>query len=98
MKLVISNQIGVDDTTFTREWPLTSTYEPLLKTLREATRRAAGHQRSILASFTFPIEWIDPMRVFAAPRRDKSGPYAGRDYYLSSREGGDSDGLGERDK
>src|SRR5579863_540000 len=74
MKLVFSNQIGVDDTTISGQWPLTSTYEPLLKTLREAARRAAGQQRSILASFTFPIEWIDPLRVFTAGR-DQSGPY-----------------------
>lgn len=95
MKLVISNHFGVNETTFTRNWPLTSTYEPLLETLREAARRAAGQQRSILASFTFPIEWIDPMRVFAAAGRDKSGPYMRRDYYLSP---GESAGpyMGER--
>jgi isochorismate synthase len=81
MKLVISNPIGVDDTTFTREWHLTSIYEPLLDTLREAIRRAAGQQRSILASFTFPIEWIDPLRVFTAAGRDKSGPYMGERFF-----------------
>jgi menaquinone-specific isochorismate synthase len=104
MKLVISNHSGVDETTFTGNWPLTSTYEPLLETLREAARRAAGQQRSILASFTFPIEWIDPMHVFAAAGRDKSDPYGltGRDYYyLSPRQGvsageGASFYMGER--
>lgn len=73
MKSVISNLIGVDDTTISGQWPVSSTCEPLLKTLREAARRAAGQQRSILASFTFPIEWIDPLRAFTAARLAEMG-------------------------
>ncbi|HVB23872.1 MAG TPA: isochorismate synthase [Ktedonobacteraceae bacterium] len=73
MKSVISNQIGVDDTTISGQWPVSSTSEPLLKTLREAAQRADRQQRAVLASFTFPIAWIDPLRVFTAARQAKLG-------------------------
>ncbi|MFL5627234.1 MAG: chorismate-binding protein, partial [Ktedonobacteraceae bacterium] len=68
MKSVISNLIGAHETTVTGKWPVTSAHEPLLKTLREAARRVARQQRPILASFTFPIEWVDPIRVFTGAR------------------------------
>ncbi len=69
MKVVISNAIGASDTTGTGAWPDTSTHEPLLRTLREAARRAAQQQQPILASFTYPIEWDDALRVFTAARQ-----------------------------
>src|SRR5579859_5713084 len=68
MKVVISNSIGAPDTTETREWLDSTTDEPLFRTLREAARRAAQQQRSILASFTFPLEWDDAIRVFTGAR------------------------------
>lgn len=68
MKVVISNRIGAFKTTGTGKWPNTSTHEPLLRTLREAAKRAARQQRSILASFTYPIEWDDAIRVFTSAR------------------------------
>ncbi len=68
MKVVISNRIGAPKTTGTGKWPNTSTHEPLLRTLREAAKRAARHQRSILASFTYLIEWDDAIRVFTGAR------------------------------
>ena len=69
MKVVISNPIGADTSTGTGQWPDTSTHEPLLRTLREAARRAARQQQSILASFTFPIECDDALRVFTDARQ-----------------------------
>ncbi len=68
MKSVISNQIRAHEMTVTGKWLITSTHESLLKTLREAAGRVSRHQRSILASYTFPIEWDDPLRIFTAAR------------------------------
>jgi isochorismate synthase len=66
MKVAISNRIGAHKTTVTGKWIIA--HEPLLTTLHEAARRAARQQRSILASFTCPIEWDDTMRVFTGAR------------------------------
>jgi isochorismate synthase len=52
----------------TAKWPLTGDHEALLRTFREAARRAAQQHRSILASFTQPIERFDTIRVFTAAR------------------------------
>ena len=62
MKVAISNRIGAHKTTAAGKWPVA--HDPLLKTLGEAASRAARQQRSILASFTYPVEWDDPLRVF----------------------------------
>ncbi len=68
MKVAISNRIGAHKTTATGKWPVTHDHEPLLSTLREAARRAAQQQRPVLASFTWPIELYDTIRVFTAAR------------------------------
>src|SRR5258707_15103983 len=68
MKVVISKQIGVHKPTGTGKWPITSNHELLLGTLREAARRAAQQQRSVLASFTYPIECDDMLYVFSGAR------------------------------
>jgi menaquinone-specific isochorismate synthase len=68
MKIAISNQIGAHKTTGTGKWLITGDHESLLSTLREAARRAAQQQRSVLASFTRPIERYDPVHVFTAAR------------------------------
>ncbi len=68
MKVAISTRIGAHKTTGTAKWPFTGGYGPLLSTLREAARRAAQQQRSVLASFTQPIERYDAIRVFTAAR------------------------------
>ena len=66
MKVAISNRIGAHKTTAAGKWPVA--HDPLLKTLGEAASRAARQQRSILASFTYPVEWDDPLRVFTGAR------------------------------
>src|SRR5713226_2702127 len=68
MKVVISNRIGAHKTTGTEKWPITDDHEPLLSTLREAARRAAQQHRSVLASFTRPIDQYDTIHVFTAAR------------------------------
>src|SRR6266581_1566453 len=69
MKVVISKRIGAHKTTGSGKWPGTDDHEPLLNTLREAARRAARQQRSVLASFTRPIDRYDTMHVFSAARQ-----------------------------
>ncbi len=66
MKIAISNRIGAHRTTVTGKRLIA--HEPLLTTLHEAARRAAQQQRPILASFTCPIEWDEPVRVFTGAR------------------------------
>src|SRR5258708_35707782 len=68
MKVVISKRIGAHKPTGTGKWPITSNHERLLGTLREAARRAAQQQRSVLASFTYPIECDDMLYVFTGAR------------------------------
>ena len=68
MKVVISKRIGEHKPTGTGKWPITSNHERLLGTLREAARRAAQQQRSVLASFTYPIECDDMLYVFTGAR------------------------------
>ncbi len=68
MKVAISNRIGAHKTTGTGKWLITDDHEPLLSTLREAARRAAQQQRSVVASFTRPIDQYDTIHVFTAAR------------------------------
>ena len=68
MKVVNSKQIGVHKPTGTGKWSITSNHELLLGTLREAARRAAQQQRSVLASVTYPIECDDMLNVFTGAR------------------------------
>src|SRR5258708_35383846 len=69
MKVVISSPLGAGKTTGTREWSTTSDQELLIRTLREAAGRAAKQQRTVLASFTQPVEWCDTIRPFSGARR-----------------------------
>src|SRR5947209_16087762 len=69
MKVVISKLIGAHKTTGSGNWPATDDREPLLNTLREAARRAARQQRSVLASFTRPIDRYDTTHIFSAARQ-----------------------------
>ena len=69
MKVVISKRIGAHKTTGSGNWPATDDREPLLNTLREAARRAARQQRSVLASFTRPIDRYDTTHIFSAARQ-----------------------------
>jgi isochorismate synthase EntC len=68
MKVAISNRIGAHKTTGTGKWLITDDHEPLLSTLREAAKRAAQQQRSVVASFTRPIDQYDTIHVFTAAR------------------------------
>src|SRR5260370_17476666 len=69
MKVVISNPLGARKTTGSGKWPITSDRELLIRTLREAAGRAAKQQRTVLASFTQPVEWCDTIRAFTGARR-----------------------------
>src|SRR5215831_2624726 len=73
MKVVISNRIGAHKTNGTGKWLSTDDHEPLLRNLCEAARRASQQQRSILASFTRPIDQYDTIQVFTAARLAQLG-------------------------
>ncbi len=73
MKVVISNPPGAHKTPGTGKWSITSNQELLIRTLREAAGRAAQQRRTVLASFTQPVEWCDTMRAFAGARRSGLG-------------------------
>src|SRR3989442_1768377 len=68
MKAVISNPLGARKTTGNGKWPITSDQELLIRTLREAAGRAAKQRRTVLASFTQPVEWCDTIRAFTGAR------------------------------
>lgn len=69
MKVVISNPLGVPKTTRTAKWSLTNDQELLIRTLREAARRAAQQQRTVLASVTQSAERCDTIRAFTGARQ-----------------------------
>src|SRR5260221_11721026 len=69
MKVVISNPPGARKTTGTGKWPTISDRELLIRTLREAAGCAAKQQRTVLASFTQPVEWCNTIRAFTGARR-----------------------------
>jgi isochorismate synthase len=73
MKVIISNPSGAHDTTAGGQWPLHSYQELLNKTLHEAAIRAAQQQRTILASFTQPLEWRDTIRAYTGARQSGLG-------------------------
>jgi len=73
MKVVISNTTGLHKSTGTSKWTITGNKELLIKTLREAAGRAAQQQRTVLASFTQPVEWYDAIQAFAGARRSGLG-------------------------
>src|SRR5437763_9280017 len=65
MKVAISNHIGTHKTIGTGKWLISGDHEALPGTLREAARRAALQQHTVLASFTRAVEWYDPLHVFS---------------------------------
>jgi len=69
MKIVISNPPGAGKTTGTGKWLTASDQKLLIETLREAAGRAVQQQRTVLASFTQPVEWCDPIQAFSGARR-----------------------------
>ncbi len=73
MKVVISNPLGAHETTGAGKWPVLSDQELLIRTLREAAARAAQQQRTVLASFTQPVEWCDTIQAFTGARRARLG-------------------------
>ncbi len=73
MKVVISNPLGAHKTIGTGEWLITSHQELLIRTLREAAGRAAQQQRTVLASFTQPVEWCDTIQAFTGARLAELG-------------------------
>ena len=68
MKVVIAKRIGAHKPISPGKWAITSNHELLLGTLREAARRAAQQQRSVLASVIYPIERDDMLNVFTGAR------------------------------
>ncbi len=69
MKVVIPNLPGAHKTTGTGRWSIGSDQELLNRTLREAAERAATQQRTVLASFTQPVEWCETIRAFTGARQ-----------------------------
>jgi isochorismate synthase len=68
MKVVISNPPGAHKTPGTGKWSITNNQELLIRTLHEAAERAAQQRRTVLASFTQPVEWCDTMSAFTGAR------------------------------
>src|ERR1700730_10069572 len=64
MDRVTTSTTRVDESS--HQWTAYCDREQLLITLREAAARAAVQGRDVLASFTQPIKWCDPLRIFAA--------------------------------
>jgi isochorismate synthase len=48
------------------EWPSYSQHESLLTTLRQASHQALTDAHKILVSFTQPVDFCDPLRIFSA--------------------------------
>src|SRR5260370_16682309 len=69
MKIVISNPFAAHDTIITGQWPIISDQDLLFNALREASARASQHQRTVLASYTQPIEWYDTIQAFNGARQ-----------------------------
>ena len=67
MNVTFTHMEGVDDAT--DSWFGKTEQASLLDTLHEASSRARQQQRSILASFTQPITYYDPLHVFKAARQ-----------------------------
>ena len=69
MKIVIANPFAAHDTIVTGQSPTSSDQDLLFKTLREASERASQQQRTVLASYTQPIEWYDTIQAFNGARQ-----------------------------
>ena len=55
--------------TTSETWNICCDYQQLLITLRQASNRAAQSGQSVLASFTQPVEWCDPLSLFTGARQ-----------------------------
>jgi isochorismate synthase len=69
MKVVIANSLVVHDATGTGQSPIISDQGLLFNTLREASERASQQQRTVLASYTQPIERRDTIQAFNGARQ-----------------------------
>ncbi len=69
MKIVIPNLPGEHNITGTEKWSSISNQELLIRTLRESAERAATQHRTVLASFTQPIQWFDPIQAYSGARQ-----------------------------
>src|SRR6266576_7021601 len=69
MKIIISNPFAAHDTIVTGQWPIISDQDLLFNILREASARASQHQRTVLASYTQPIERYDTIQAFNGARQ-----------------------------
>lgn len=69
MKVVIANSLVAHDATGTGPSPIISDQDLLFSTLHEASERASQQQRSVLASYTQPIEWYDTIHAFNGARQ-----------------------------
>jgi len=65
MKVAIPNSPGEQISTHSTQLPFTIDHELLTQTLREAAARAAEKQRTVLASYTQPVEWHDTIQAFS---------------------------------
>lgn len=73
MKVAISNRPGDFHTTGNKPWFVREHHEVLLRTLRQAAGRSDEQARSVLASFTCPLERHDALRAFSGARRSGLG-------------------------
>src|SRR5947209_9621374 len=73
MKVAISNRPGEHHTTGNRPWFVSEYHDALLRTLRQAAGRADEQTRSVLASFTCPLERHDALRAFNGARQSGLG-------------------------
>jgi menaquinone-specific isochorismate synthase len=69
MKVAISDRVGEQNATGSKQWFVSENHEALLQTLRLAAERAAQQARPALASITCAVEWHDALRAFTGARR-----------------------------
>ncbi len=69
MKVTLPNPPGEQKSTQTTQLPFSIDHELLIQTLREASTRAAEKQRTVLASYTQPVEWYDTIQAFSSIRQ-----------------------------
>src|SRR3989442_9365118 len=69
MKVAIPKPPEEQISTRTTQLPFTIDHELLIQTLREAAARAAEKQRTVLSSYTQPVEWYDTIQAFSGSRQ-----------------------------
>src|SRR5690348_13896948 len=69
MKIATPKPPGEQVSTRTTQLPFTIDHELLIQTLREASTRADEKQRTVLASYTQPVEWHDTIQAFSGSRQ-----------------------------